>query len=516
MKAGCLTIVAIDDDPVDLRLLSRNLEKIADFDTDVVSCRDWESARVEFQRLEVDVVLMDQLLGADRGVELIPKIRGAGVECPIILLTGQGSEEVVIEAMRAGAADYLSKSSLSPVSLRRSISNALEKHDLSLSVAQKTQQLEESNAQLEVQIEQRNQLLADLRKANQVKDDFIANVSHELRTPLATISIVFSNAIEGVWGSCASELRQGLTIGKTNCERLADHISNLLDISKFDSGKLYLENSLVDVSTSIRSVVQSFTIKASEKEISLVCSGDNQPEIVFCDSSKLTQIVINLIGNALKFTPPGGKVSISLASSQSEVQISVADTGKGIPEESRALIFDRFWQSGRNKGTGLGLAISKELVELHQGRIWVETEEDKGSVFHFTLPRYDCLARLGRTVDRVFRGCAKTGQPFSAVVLPVSDPRGIAEQILLSIPERNFELSLQSALGKMAILFPGASKKDGHELKGRIVEAAKPSQRLSSSLLSLASYPEDAKDTNSFVALLENLLKENVHEASIT
>ena len=386
-----LTVLAIDDDPIDLRLLSRNPDKISDWDTQVVPCGDWESARAEFQRSEVDVVLMDYLLGAESGVELIPKIREAGVECPIIVLTGQGNEEVVVGAMRAGAADYLTKDSLSPVSLRRAISNAVEKHDLSLSVAQKTRQLEESNAQLKLQIAQRNQLLADLRKANQVKDDFIANVSHELRTPLATIAIVFSNTLEGVWGNYSTELRQGLTIGKTNCERLAELIADLLDISKANSGQIYLENSLVDISALIRSSVESFGIKASEKEISLVFSGDDQAEIVFCDSSKVTQILTNLIGNALKFTPSGGTVSIDLMTKQNGIQISVADTGKGISEEIRELIFDRFWQSGKEKGTGLGLAISKELVELHQGRIWVETEVAGGSVFHFTLPRFDCL-----------------------------------------------------------------------------------------------------------------------------
>ena len=214
MRAKHLTFVAIDDDPVDLRLLSRSLEKIPDWDVELVACRSWESGRMELERPEIDVVLIDYLLGAQSGVELIPKIREAGVQCPVILLTGQGSEEVVIEAMRAGAADCLSKGSLSPASLRRAISNAVEKHELSRSVTQRSRQLEESNAQLEKQMEQRNQLLADLQKANQVKDDFIANVSQELRTPLATISIVFSTALEGVWGDFSAELRQGLKIGE--------------------------------------------------------------------------------------------------------------------------------------------------------------------------------------------------------------------------------------------------------------------------------------------------------------
>ena len=142
----------------------------------------------------------------------------------------------------------------------------------------------------------------------------------------------------------------------------------------------------------------------------------------------------------------------------------------------------------------------------------MESGAHAGSVFRFTLPRYDCLVRLRRTVDKVFNGSAKTGRPVSAVVLPAEDLQGMAEQIPEAVLHRSFELSLQRAQAKMVVLFPGACKEKGHELRDRIVEGVRTAQRLSPSLVTVVSYPEDAKDTEGFVALLEELLKQDVHE----
>jgi signal transduction histidine kinase len=173
---------------------------------------------------------------------------------------------------------------------------------------------------------------------------------------------------------------------------LAGLINDLLDLSKIEEGKIELQALRMSLEGLIHEVVETLRPIASEKLIDLEVTVPENSILVWADRDKITQVLTNLIGNAIKFTPPDGRVTVSAASHDADwVRILVADTGPGIAADEHKKIFDKFYQVAENggpksKGTGLGLAISKTLVELHGGSIWVESEPGRGSAFYFTLP----------------------------------------------------------------------------------------------------------------------------------
>jgi signal transduction histidine kinase len=183
-----------------------------------------------------------------------------------------------------------------------------------------------------------------------------------------------------------------LTRVRSNTQHLAGLINDLLDLSKIESGRIEVKSSRVPLSGLVHEVVEALRPVAAEKVIALETTLREPSIVVWADRDKINQILMNLIGNAIKFTPVQGRVTVSASRNSGEsVQVSVSDTGPGVPPDDREKIFAKFYRvaevNGLNsKGTGLGLAISKALVELHGGKIWVESEVDSGSTFYFTLP----------------------------------------------------------------------------------------------------------------------------------
>jgi len=230
-----------------------------------------------------------------------------------------------------------------------------------------------------------------LRELDRLKSDFVSNVSHELRTPLTAIKGSADNMLDGITGPLNEKQTRYIARMKSNADRLTRLINDLLDLSRIEAGKIDLKPGRLALVGLAREVVENIRPVALEKLISLeVASADGVT--AWADRDKTTQVLLNLVGNAVKFTPQNGKVTVAVKKNGSQwVEVSVADNGPGIvPEEARS-IFDRFYQiaqAGKQKakGTGLGLAISKALVEMHGGKIWVESEVGKGSTFSFTLP----------------------------------------------------------------------------------------------------------------------------------
>ena len=260
--------------------------------------------------------------------------------------------------------------------------------------------LKSAHASLEMysrELEKVNQQLLDsnikLQKANEVKDTFLSMVSHELKTPLTTIIGYVSMILEGVLGGMSEEQIQALEVVLRRGRNLQDLIADLLSISRLDAGKLELRRRYLDMPHELRNVEEVFRERLREAELQILLSVPEHLPRVNADGERLGQVLFNLVGNAIKFTPPGGTITIRVSHTQDSGQITIAvsDTGIGIPEAELSHIFERFYQVDRRdgrqyQGTGLGLAICKELVELHGGRIWAESGEGKGSTFTFTLP----------------------------------------------------------------------------------------------------------------------------------
>lgn len=231
-----------------------------------------------------------------------------------------------------------------------------------------------------------------LKELDKMKSDFVSNVSHELRTPLTAVKGSVDNMLEGLTGLLNEKQIRYLTRIKLNADRLTRLINDILDLSKFEAGKIDLKPAVLPLVTLAKEVAEGLRSVAVDKLISLEVASPDVNVTAWADRDKVIQVLMNLIGNAVKFTPAHGKVSVSIERNGDEwVQASVADTGSGIPLEEANKIFDKFYQIaqvGKQKarGTGLGLAISKALVEMHGGRIWVESEVGRGSTFFFTLP----------------------------------------------------------------------------------------------------------------------------------
>jgi signal transduction histidine kinase len=234
-------------------------------------------------------------------------------------------------------------------------------------------------------------LNVELQRANQHKAEFLANMSHELRTPLNSILGFSQLLLEGDGGALTGDQRQDVDIIAQNGQHLLALINDLLDISKLEAGKAQLHRGEVEVEPLILECVDSVGSLAKTKKLDLTASISAEVGRVFADGPKLKQVLLNLLGNAIKFTETGS-VRVTAERQGAELRVSVRDTGIGVPADDTERIFESFQQgqsgiTGKYQGTGLGLAISRQLVEMHGGKIWVKSAPGQGSTFTFTIPQ---------------------------------------------------------------------------------------------------------------------------------
>jgi signal transduction histidine kinase len=250
--------------------------------------------------------------------------------------------------------------------------------ELENAVFQRTRDLVDANAQL--------------KELDRIKSHFLSNVSHELRTPLTAIQGLADNMLDGVTGALTGKQINYMIGIKESTERLERLINDLLDLSVIEAGKSRVRSASFSMVSLLREVIDVLKPVAGGKGIQLEIASTNGYSMAWADRDKVTQVLTNLIGNAIKFTPDAGRVTVGInPMDESWLQVSITDTGPGIPPEEESKIFDEFYQlthPGRekSKGVGLGLAISKKLVEMHGGTIRVESVMGEGSRFSFTVP----------------------------------------------------------------------------------------------------------------------------------
>lgn len=234
------------------------------------------------------------------------------------------------------------------------------------------------------EIEESNRKLMELDK---FRADFLAMAAHELRSPLSVVNGYIEMLIEGAAGPLSPKTMNFLTTALEGGNRLAGTVESILDITAIESGRLSLNIEEGDIIRNINKVLNFMNKQAEEKNINLCGPSDSESAKALFDAEKIDRVLINLLSNAIKFTPPCGNITITVNGTDNEVIITISDTGCGIPQEELSQIFDDFYKGrSREKGTGLGLSICKKLVEMHGGRIWVDSSTGEGSSFHFTLP----------------------------------------------------------------------------------------------------------------------------------
>jgi len=291
-----------------------------------------------------------------------------------------------------------------------------------------------------------------IRETDRMKSEFISVVGHELRTPLTSMR----NAVDMVLGETAGPInenqRRFLAMAERNIDRLTGIINELLDISKIESGKIRIEFKPFGLGALLDTVMAFLTSKTKEKSISIHKEIPSDLPLAYGDSDKMEQIFINLLDNAIKFTPEGGEIYVTAKLVRSEnllggtrekpkevwseelgaqspeldgdfMEISVADTGIGIPPDELEKIFDRFYQVEKSpakeiKGTGLGLAITKGLIEAHGGEIWAQSKVGKGTKFSFTLPQCTLERAIKDYLNREIAE-ARKGTPLSLMILKI-------------------------------------------------------------------------------------------------
>ncbi|MBU0715796.1 MAG: cell wall metabolism sensor histidine kinase WalK [Verrucomicrobia bacterium] len=234
--------------------------------------------------------------------------------------------------------------------------------------------------------------ITKMKEVEQLKSDFVANVSHELRSPLAAIQKNLGLILDQTAGVINTNQKEFLSLAKDNVERLTRLINDLLDLSKIEAGKMELKKARTDLKALARNAVTAFTGWFHEKGITVRLDVPNTPVDLEVDADKITQVMNNLLSNALKFTPPKGEIRITLNAAVGPIEVSVTDTGIGIGPKDIQRIFNKFEQVSANhpagaNGTGLGLPLAKQIVEKHGGCMQVKSEIGKGSTFSFTLPR---------------------------------------------------------------------------------------------------------------------------------
>jgi PAS domain S-box-containing protein len=225
----------------------------------------------------------------------------------------------------------------------------------------------------------------------QMKSEFVSTVSHELRTPMTSIKGFVDLLLLGAAGDVSERQKHFLNIIKTNVDRLATLVGDLLDLSRIETGRLRLKLERIDFSDVVKVVVDSLRAKIESKKLETIVDLPDYLPMVMGDRDRLIQILTNLVANAYQYTPPGGQIQIAVTPNDDSIQVTVADNGIGISDEDQTKIFDRFFRADHpivreTGGTGLGLPIVKNLIELHGGDLWLRSELGEGTQFSFTLP----------------------------------------------------------------------------------------------------------------------------------
>jgi len=246
---------------------------------------------------------------------------------------------------------------------------------------------------LEKKIKERtNELVKSLRAIeviSKAKSDFISSVSHELRTPLTSVKGFSSLLVEEKFGKLPEEARKRLETIDENVDKLMDIVNTLLDIARIESGRMEIKIAPAEIVELINGVTELLMPQIQAKKIKLSLSTPKALE-VYMDKSLIERVLINLINNAIKYTPEGGSILVSLKQTEHQALIGVKDTGCGIKQEDLEKIFEEFYrvnnpENVKLRGSGLGLSLVRRIIDTHKEKIWVESEVGKGSIFYFTL-----------------------------------------------------------------------------------------------------------------------------------
>jgi two-component system, sensor histidine kinase and response regulator len=390
MSAPPLQVLIVDDSSDDQEMYRHLLACGQEHEYGIIRADSATAGLAVCQTQPVDCILLDYRLPDLDGLEFLQALgqQASMLPCPVVMLTGFGSEVLAADAMKAGAMDYVPKNVLTPKSLERAITNVVEKFKLLRAVEEQRRLLE--------------QTIQELRRRNEEIRSFYHVISHELKTPLTVIVGFLSIVLDGLAGPLNEDQREYLSIAKESCSQIDLALNDLLDVARLETGKLHISLRSVAIGDLVAQAVAAMEHLAEDEGIHLRRVIPPSLPRVMVDEKRIAQVLSNLLSNALKFTPEAGQILVTAVQDPQRpacIVVSVSDTGQGIPPEQCGQIFERLYQVRNetisNGGLGLGLYICRELIKLHGGDIWVDSVLGQGSTFSFTVPTVVASERLG-------------------------------------------------------------------------------------------------------------------------
>jgi signal transduction histidine kinase len=532
METPLRRVLIVDDSLEDRQVYRRFLTSDRGHRYDLIETESGAEGMELCRTHHPDCVLLDYRLPDLDGLTFLTDLRCEtdGVGVPVIVLTGQGSESVAVEAMKNGAQDYLLKGTMTAASLLRAVENAIQKVTLLRGMRRQTRELSDANEELQREVanrkraeealqrtydeleqlvgartaelsranrelsleiaerrrieEERAQLLVREQQANRLKDEFLATVSHELRTPLNAV-LGWARVLRAANVDPALQARALESIER-NAQSQARLIEDILEVSRIVTGKLRLKVRAVDLAQVIDAAVDVVRPAAEAKDIALETDIARRPWQSAGDADRLQQIVWNLLSNAVKFTPRGGVVTAALAAANGCDEIIVSDTGKGIDPAFLPHVFAPFRQADASTtrdhgGLGLGLAIVRQLTELHGGTVRAESlGVERGSRFVVALPAQHTAQSTAPDSGR-HRAAAPAGPPDLAGVrvMVVDDDRDARELITATLGYYGADVTAADSAAEALALLPevrpdvllsdiGMSGEDGYSFIRRV------------------------------------------------
>ncbi|BAY39237.1 two-component hybrid sensor and regulator [Nostoc sp. NIES-2111] len=382
MVGHSVRILLIEDSLAEARLLQEYLHQAESKQFVLVHVKRLQEALSELRQNSYDVILLDLTLPDSQGLSSLPVLIACDPSIPIVVLTNTNDEDLAIAAVRQGAQDYLVKRQVNVNVLVRAVCYAIERK-------QAFESLRTLNTTLEHRVEERTAELVKAQEINQFKSEFVSMLSHDIRNPLNTILLAAGLLQNNEDKLTQEKKRSHLQMIRVAIKNMAQILDEVSLIGKAESGKLQCEIIAIDLEAFCRQLLQEAQLTINEKQLNVIFTCNKTLNEALLDETLLRHILGNVLGNAIKYSLPGGTIKFELTAQNHAVMFKIQDWGIGISQEDQKQLFQPFHRGdnvGGVAGTGLGLAIVKKCVDAHGGEIIVNSEVGFGTTFTVILP----------------------------------------------------------------------------------------------------------------------------------
>lgn len=382
MENQAIKVFVVDFTGANISRIKDALSRVSSVSYDISWPQIGENILDKAEKGKFDVILLSYNLSDINGLEMLSDLQYKELSGPVIMLADPKDKEFAPQAIREGAYDCVIREKGFENGLPIVMHNAIT----AFHAAKERERLQKEIAAKKVELEAANKKLQQLDK---MKSDFVANVAHEFRTPLTVIKGNVDIVNKGGLGPVAPAQKEMLDGAINIANRLSRLVNDLLDISKIESGKMELKKEPVEINKIIEENLVIFDKMIKDKKQILQKDLARDMPMISADKDKITQVFVNLLSNAIKYSPGSKDIKVKTVNLEKEILVEISDSGEGIAPDNLDKVFDKFTRvtAEKKEGTGLGLPIARDIVNLHNGRMWVKSELGKGSQFFFTLPK---------------------------------------------------------------------------------------------------------------------------------